>query len=123
MEYDLELVNVGKVYDNGTPAVIDFNLRVTKGEFIAFLGPSGCGKTTTLRMINRLIEPSGGRILIDGENVLTMNPVTLRRGIGYVIQQGGLFPHKRIAENVATGAIRLTEEELARLNELHSKAG
>ena len=66
------------------------------------VGPSGCGKTTTLRMINRLIEPSGGRILIDGTDVLKMDPVKLRRGIGYVIQQGGLFPHRRVADNVAT---------------------
>ena len=66
------------------------------------VGPSGCGKTTTLRMINRLIEPSGGRILIDGTDVLKIDPVHLRRNIGYVIQQGGLFPHRRVADNVAT---------------------
>ena len=65
------------------------------------VGPSGCGKTTTLRMINRLIEPTSGRILIDGENVLDKDPVEMRRGIGYVIQQGGLFPHRRVFDNVA----------------------
>jgi osmoprotectant transport system ATP-binding protein len=65
------------------------------------VGPSGCGKTTTLRMINRLIEPSGGKIFIDGRDVLAMDAVELRRGIGYVIQQGGLFPHRRVEDNVA----------------------
>ena len=72
------------------------------GELCVLVGPSGCGKTTTLRMINRLIEPSSGRILFDGTDVLKMDPVELRRGIGYVIQQGGLFPHRRVADNVAT---------------------
>ncbi len=78
------------------------SLTVPDGELCVFVGPSGCGKTTTLRMINRLIEPSGGRILIDGTDVLQMDPVELRRGIGYVIQQGGLFPHRRVADNIAT---------------------
>jgi osmoprotectant transport system ATP-binding protein len=75
---------------------------VPDGELCVLVGPSGCGKTTTLRMINRLIEPSGGRILIDGTDVLKIDPVQLRRSIGYVIQQGGLFPHRRVADNVAT---------------------
>jgi osmoprotectant transport system ATP-binding protein len=82
-------------------AVENLSLEIDNGELCMLVGPSGCGKTTTLRMINRLIEPTGGRILFDGKNVLEMNPVELRRGIGYVIQQGGLFPHRRIEDNVA----------------------
>jgi osmoprotectant transport system ATP-binding protein len=93
---------VSKRYGSREVAVADLSLTVADGELCILIGPSGCGKTTTLRMINRLIEPTGGRILIDDKNVLTMNPVTLRRGIGYVIQQGGLFPHRRIFDNVAT---------------------
>ena len=83
-------------------AVAELSLTVPDGELCVLVGPSGCGKTTTLRMINRLIEPSAGRILIDGTDVLKIDPVQLRRGIGYVIQQGGLFPHRRVADNVAT---------------------
>ena len=80
----------------------ELSFTVPDGELCVLVGPSGCGKTTTLRMINRLIEPSGGRILIDGTDVLQIDPVELRRNIGYVIQQGGLFPHRRVADNVAT---------------------
>ncbi len=98
----IALDRVSKHYSDSANAVAELSFSVDDGELCVLVGPSGCGKTTTLRMINRLIEPSGGRILIDGENVLTMDPVKLRRGIGYVIQQGGLFPHKRIAENVST---------------------
>lgn len=93
---------VSKRYGSGQVAVDALSLTVPDGELCILIGPSGCGKTTTLRMINRLIEPTGGRILIDDQNVLAMDPVTLRRGIGYVIQQGGLFPHRRIFDNVAT---------------------
>jgi osmoprotectant transport system ATP-binding protein len=93
---------VAKRYGSGQVAVEALSLTVPDGELCILIGPSGCGKTTTLRMINRLIEPTGGRILIDDQNVLTMDPVRLRRGIGYVIQQGGLFPHRRIFDNVAT---------------------
>src|SRR5271163_1532796 len=98
----IELERVSKRYGPDSVAVGDLSLAVDDGELCVLVGPSGCGKTTTLRMINRLIEPSGGRILIDGTDVLAMDPVRLRRGIGYVIQQGGLFPHRRIADNVAT---------------------
>ncbi len=69
---------------------------------MVLVGPSGCGKTTSLRMINRLIEPSEGRIFLDGKNIQEANPSTLRRGIGYVIQQTGLFPHRTIEDNIAT---------------------
>jgi len=84
------------------PAVADLTLTVPEGTACALIGPSGCGKTTTLRMVNRLVEPSAGRIRIGGRDALRMDPVTLRRGIGYVIQEGGLFPHRSVAENVAT---------------------
>ncbi|HEX3566168.1 MAG TPA: ABC transporter ATP-binding protein [Acidimicrobiales bacterium] len=93
---------VSKRYGSREVAVDALSLTVPDGELCILIGPSGCGKTTTLRMINRLIEPTGGRILIGDQNVLTMDPVMLRRGIGYVIQQGGLFPHRRIFDNVAT---------------------
>jgi osmoprotectant transport system ATP-binding protein len=93
---------VSKRYGSREVAVNALSLTIPDGELCILIGPSGCGKTTTLRMINRLIEPTGGRILIDDQNVLTMDPVILRRGIGYVIQQGGLFPHRRIFDNVAT---------------------
>jgi osmoprotectant transport system ATP-binding protein len=93
---------VTKRYGTDSVAVNDLSLTVPDGEISVLVGPSGCGKTTTLRMINRLIEPSGGRILIDDTDVLKLDPVHLRRSIGYVIQQGGLFPHRRVGDNVAT---------------------
>jgi osmoprotectant transport system ATP-binding protein len=83
-------------------AVGDLSLEIDAGETVALVGPSGCGKTTTLKMINRLIEPTGGRILIDASNVLDRDPVELRRGIGYVIQHVGLLPHRTIRQNIAT---------------------
>jgi osmoprotectant transport system ATP-binding protein len=98
----ITLDRVTKRYGADSVAVAELSLTVPDGEICVLVGPSGCGKTTTLRMINRLIEPSGGRILIDGTDVLKINPVQLRRSIGYVIQQGGLFPHRRVADNVAT---------------------
>jgi len=82
-------------------AVDDIHLEIAPGDIVMLVGPSGCGKTTTMRMINRLIEPTSGRILIDGEDVLSLNDVKLRRTIGYVIQQIGLFPHLTIEANVA----------------------
>jgi osmoprotectant transport system ATP-binding protein len=98
----ITLDRVTKRYSADYAAVTELSFTVPDGELCVLVGPSGCGKTTTLRMINRLIEPSGGRILIDGTDVLKMDPVELRRDIGYVIQQGGLFPHRRVADNVAT---------------------
>lgn len=97
----LKLDNVSKVYKGGKKAVSNINLDIEKGEFIVFIGPSGCGKTTTMKMINRLIEPTSGSIYIDGENILDQDPVHLRRKIGYVIQQIGLFPHMTIQQNIA----------------------
>jgi osmoprotectant transport system ATP-binding protein len=82
-------------------AVDDLSLQVPEGVTVALIGPSGCGKTTTMRMINRLVEPSAGKILVNGENVTRVDPVLLRRHIGYVIQQVGLFPHMTIAQNIA----------------------
>ncbi|MET0205468.1 MAG: ABC transporter ATP-binding protein [Casimicrobiaceae bacterium] len=84
------------------PAVDALSLEVGAGEICVLIGPSGCGKTTTMRMINRMIEPDAGRIRIDGRDVTGVDPVTLRRSVGYVIQQVGLFPHMSIADNVAT---------------------
>jgi osmoprotectant transport system ATP-binding protein len=94
--------NVTKRYPGGTVAVDGLNLEVPAGQTMVLVGPSGFGKTTSLRMINRLIDPSDGRILLDGQDILQSNPATLRRGIGYVIQQAGLFPHRTIVDNIAT---------------------
>ncbi|CAM5340265.1 glycine/betaine ABC transporter ATP-binding protein [Bacillus safensis FO-36b] [Bacillus safensis subsp. safensis] len=97
----LKLENVSKTYKGGKKAVKNIDLEIAKGEFICFIGPSGCGKTTTMKMINRLIEPSSGKIFIEGENIMKKDPVQLRREIGYVIQQIGLFPHMTIAQNIS----------------------
>ena len=93
---------VTKRYPDGTVAVHSLDLEVPAGKTVVLVGPSGCGKTTSLRMINRLVEPTSGRILLDGEDVRAANPARLRRGIGYVIQQTGLFPHRTVEDNIAT---------------------
>ena len=99
----IQLEHVTKVYPGvKTPAVKDLNLEVNPGEILVLVGPSGCGKSTTLRLINRMIEPSSGRIIYEGEDVTKGDPNELRRRMGYVIQQIGLFPHRTIAENIAT---------------------
>jgi osmoprotectant transport system ATP-binding protein len=99
----IELDGVAKIYPGqAAPAVEDFSMQVQPGELVMFVGPSGCGKTTTMKLINRIIEPTSGRISIDGRDVLSIDPNELRRHIGYVIQQIGLFPHLTIAENIAT---------------------
>ena len=96
------LDRVSKVYPGQeAPAVEEFSMVAEPGELIMFVGPSGCGKTTTMKMINRIIEPSAGSITIDGRDILSLDPSELRRHIGYVIQQIGLFPHMTIAENIA----------------------
>src|SRR6476661_7226767 len=115
----IRLTGVGKTYDDGTVAVHELDLDVGRGELVVLVGPSGCGKSTTLKMINRLIEPTTGRIFIDGQDVTTVDPVKLRRGIGYVIQQIGLFPHQKILRNVMTvpllyGESKSTAQERAR---------
>lgn len=94
--------NVTKRYPDGTTAVDDLSFEVAEGELVTLVGPSGCGKTTTMKMVNRLIEPTSGRILLGGEDIASVDPVRLRRRIGYVIQQIGLFPHKSVLDNTAT---------------------
>jgi osmoprotectant transport system ATP-binding protein len=95
------LEGVEKVYPGSeVPAVSQLDMAIPQGEIVMLIGPSGCGKTTTLKMINRLIEPTSGRILLDGKDVTHVNGDQLRREIGYVIQQGGLFPHFSIADNI-----------------------
>src|SRR5436309_7957214 len=92
---------ITKVYPGGDRAAVkDLSLEVQNGELIVFIGPSGCGKTTTLRMINRLEEPTSGTISIEGREIHSYNPIQLRRGIGYAIQQVGLLPHMTIEENI-----------------------
>jgi osmoprotectant transport system ATP-binding protein len=98
----IHLQNLTKTFPGSSvPAVDDLDLKVQKGEIVMLVGPSGCGKTTTMKMINRLVEPTSGRIIIDGQDVTAVDPNELRRSIGYVIQQGGLFPHWRVGDNVA----------------------
>ncbi|MFF2410591.1 ABC transporter ATP-binding protein [Streptomyces sp. NPDC058092] len=94
--------HVTKRYADGTTAVDDLSFEVAEGELVTLVGPSGCGKTTTMKMVNRLIEPTGGRIFLDGDDISAIDPVQLRRRIGYVIQQVGLFPHRTVLENTAT---------------------
>jgi osmoprotectant transport system ATP-binding protein len=98
----IRLEGVGKTYEDGTVAVHALDLDVPRHALVVLVGPSGCGKSTTLKMVNRLIEPTTGRIFLDGQDVTHADPVQLRRGIGYVIQQVGLFPHQDVATNVAT---------------------
>ena len=99
----IHLDKVGKTYPGGKVAAVEeLTLDVPEGEILVLVGPSGCGKSTTLRLVNRMIEPSSGRILLDGEDVTKVNPDKLRRRIGYVIQQIGLFPHQTISQNIAT---------------------
>ncbi|MGI8648992.1 MAG: ABC transporter ATP-binding protein [Rubrobacter sp.] len=102
-EVMIRLEDLAKTFPGQSePAVEALSMEIYEGEIVVFVGPSGCGKTTTMKMINRIIEPTSGRIFIKGEDVTEANPDTLRRNIGYVIQQIGLFPHMTIAENVAT---------------------
>jgi osmoprotectant transport system ATP-binding protein len=98
----IRLDSVSKRYPDGTVAVRELSMDVAEGDLVVLVGPSGCGKTTTMKMVNRLIEPSTGRILLGGEDVTRVDPVRLRRRIGYVIQQIGLFPHRTILDNTAT---------------------
>lgn len=97
----IEFENVSKTYDDGFEAVKSLNLSIARGEILVLIGPSGCGKTTTLKMINRLVQHTDGKIYIDGKDITSLDPVYLRRSIGYVIQQIGLFPHYTIEENIA----------------------
>ena len=98
----ISFTGVTKRYPDGTVAVDDLSLDVPEGTLTVFVGPSGCGKTTSMRMINRMVEPTSGTVMVDGRDVSKVNPVKLRLGIGYVIQSGGLMPHQRVIDNVAT---------------------
>lgn len=94
--------DVSKTYPDGTLAIENLNLSIPNGSLTAFVGPSGCGKTTSMRMINRMITPTSGRILVGGQDIATIEPTKLRRSMGYVLQNAGLFPHRTAVENVAT---------------------
>ncbi|EOT47548.1 MULTISPECIES: betaine/proline/choline family ABC transporter ATP-binding protein [Enterococcus] len=109
----IEFQHVSKIYKGGKMAVEDVNLSFNKGEFICFIGTSGSGKTTCMRMINRMNEPTKGKILIDGEDIEQLNPVDLRRKIGYVIQSIGLMPHMTIRENITLvqKLLKVSQEE------------
>lgn len=96
----IELINVVKAFPDGTKAVKDISFTVKEGELLVLVGTSGCGKTTTLKMINRLIEATSGKILINGTDINSYDPIVLRRSIGYVIQQVGLFPHMTVGKNI-----------------------
>ncbi|MGE4486078.1 MAG: betaine/proline/choline family ABC transporter ATP-binding protein [Oscillospiraceae bacterium] len=97
----IEFNNVSKTYSDGYEAVKAVDFKINRGEFLVLIGPSGCGKTTTMKMINRLIPHTSGTIYIDGKDINKLDPVILRRNIGYVIQQIGLFPHYTIEENIS----------------------
>ncbi|MCO1580116.1 ABC transporter ATP-binding protein [Crossiella sp. SN42] len=98
----IEFQAVTKRFDDGTVAVDELTLSVQAGTITVFVGPSGCGKTTSLRMVNRMVEPTSGTILVNGNDIRDSDPALLRRGIGYVIQQAGLFPHRSVLDNIAT---------------------
>ena len=99
----ISLRNVTKRFPGArAPAVSSLSLEIAKGELVVLVGPSGCGKTTTMKMINRLIEPTSGQVLVADRDVMTHDPVYLRRGIGYVIQSIGLLPHRTVAQNIST---------------------
>ncbi|HSP29089.1 MAG TPA: betaine/proline/choline family ABC transporter ATP-binding protein [Ilumatobacteraceae bacterium] len=123
----IRLTGVTKEFEGASGAAVDnLSLDIESGTIVALLGPSGCGKTTTLRMINRLIEPTSGTIEINGVDVMSQSAQELRRGIGYVIQQVGLFPHRTIASNIATVPVMLGWEKArcaARVEELTTLVG
>lgn len=98
----IEFENVAKHYPDGTVAVADFSARLPAHTTTVLVGSSGCGKTTLLRMVNRMVDPTSGRVLIDGEDVAAQDPVRLRRRIGYVMQHAGLLPHRKVIDNIAT---------------------
>ncbi len=122
----IEFQAVTKEYPDGTVAVDSLDLTVEDGKITVFVGPSGCGKTTSLRMINRMIDPTSGTILLDGKDIRESDPPLLRRGIGYVIQHAGLFPHRTVLDNVATVPLltgKSKREARARAGELLELVG
>ncbi|HVM21043.1 MAG TPA: ABC transporter ATP-binding protein [Egibacteraceae bacterium] len=122
----IEFDAVTKRFDDGTAGVHDLTLSVPRGEVVVLVGPSGCGKTTTMRMVNRMIEPTSGTVRVDGRDVMTVDPADLRRRIGYVIQHIGLFPHRTVAENIATvpGLLGWDKRRIgARVDELLATVG
>ncbi len=109
----IKLTGINKFFTSDVHAIRDLSLDIHSGETLVLLGSSGCGKTTLLKMINRIIEPSSGSILIEGKNILEQDPIEVRRSIGYVIQEIGLFPHMTVEDNVSV-VLKLkgrTEEE------------
>jgi osmoprotectant transport system ATP-binding protein len=122
----IEFQAVGKDYQGGHVALRDLTLQVEEAQTLALLGPSGCGKTTTLRLVNRLVTPTVGRVLVGGRDVQTVDPVVLRRGIGYVVQEGGLFPHLTARANAEAVPKLLgwpPERRLARSRQLFELVG
>jgi osmoprotectant transport system ATP-binding protein len=109
----ISFADVTKRYPDGTVAVDDLTLEVPAGTLTVFVGPSGCGKTTSMRMINRMIDPTSGTVTVDGRDVAGIDPVKLRLGIGYVIQSGGLMPHQRVIDNVATVPVLMGQSRRA----------
>ncbi|ALV47740.1 proline/glycine betaine ABC transporter ATP-binding protein [Arthrobacter alpinus] len=112
----VEFRGVSKVYQTGNPAVDNLNLSIESGKITVFVGPSGCGKTTSLRMINRMVEPTSGTITVDGRDVSTIPAHELRRSMGYVMQQAGLLPHRTVIENIST-VLRLNKVPRAQARE------
>jgi osmoprotectant transport system ATP-binding protein len=118
--------SVTKRYPDGTVAVDELSLVAPSGEITVFVGPSGCGKTTSLRMVNRMIDPTSGRILLDDRDITKVKPAQLRRGIGYVIQHAGLFPHRTVVDNIATVPVLVGQDRRqarARAMELMERVG
>jgi osmoprotectant transport system ATP-binding protein len=112
----IEYRGVSKTFADGTTAVGDFSLVIPSHSTTVLVGSSGCGKTTLLRMVNRMVDPSGGQVLIDDVDVATRDPIELRRSIGYVMQHAGLLPHRTVLENVAT-VLRLNGVDKAKAHE------
>ncbi len=119
----ISLRNVSKSFGaSAAPAVQDLSMDIRRGETVVLVGPSGCGKTTTMKMINRLVDPTSGTITVDGTDVMQQDPVELRRGIGYVIQSIGLMPHRTVAENIATVPQLLGWDDNKRRDRVHELA-
>ncbi|GAA0435632.1 choline ABC transporter ATP-binding protein OpuBA [Lentibacillus halophilus] len=122
----IQLEGINKTFDDGSEALKDINLHCNTGEITVLIGPSGCGKTTTMKLLNRLINQSEGKIYFDDKDITNMNPVELRRGIGYVIQHVGLFPHMTIEKNIGVvpRLLKWDDDRIkTRVNELLNMVG